>query len=59
MAEIEPHSAGVRYVNFLAEQGTDAVRAAYGADRYARLEALKNRMDPTNLFRHNQNIPLS
>lgn len=59
MAEIEPHSAGGGYVNFLAEQGTDAVRAAYGADRYARLEALKNRMDPTNLFRHNQNIPPS
>ena len=59
MAEIEPHSSGGGYVNFLADQGIDAVRAAYGDDRYLRLVALKHRMDPTNVFRHNQNIPPS
>jgi FAD/FMN-containing dehydrogenase len=32
------------------------VRAAYGAATYERLVALKNRYDPTNLFRLNQNI---
>ena len=31
------------------------MRAAYGAN-YDRLVALKNRFDPTNLFRVNQNI---
>ena len=43
------------YTNFLGEEGKEAVRAAYGVN-YARLVALKNRYDPTNVFRFNQNI---
>ena len=38
-----------------AEEGTDRIKAAFGAN-YDRLVVLKNRYDPTNLFRHNQNI---
>jgi hypothetical protein len=38
------------------EEGEDRVRAAFGPDTYARLQALKDRDDPTNLFRLNQNI---
>lgn len=53
---MQPHSSGGVYVNFLSEdEGGDRVRAAYG-DRYARLVALKNKYDPGNLFRINQNI---
>lgn len=33
------------------------MRHAYGAVKYDRLVALKDRHDPTNLFRLNQNIP--
>jgi hypothetical protein len=32
------------------------VAAAYGMKRFERLVALKDRYDPTNMFRFNQNI---
>jgi hypothetical protein len=47
-------SSGV-YCNFLGEEGLERVRAAYGVN-YERLVALKNKYDPTNFFRLNQNI---
>ena len=50
-----PYSTGSVYVNFLSSDDESRVRAAYGAN-YDRLVALKNRYDPTNLFRVNQNI---
>src|SRR5262245_11449548 len=53
---LQPFSSGGVYVNYLGEEGTDRVRAAYGPAKYARLVALKNRYDPTNFFRLNQNI---
>jgi FAD/FMN-containing dehydrogenase len=53
---LQPFSSGGLYVNYEAEHDVGRVRAAYGADKYARLVALKNKYDPTNLFRLNQNI---
>jgi FAD/FMN-containing dehydrogenase len=53
--ELRPFSAGGVYVNYLGQEGEDRVRAAYGAN-YERLVALKNKYDPTNFFRLNQNI---
>jgi FAD/FMN-containing dehydrogenase len=53
---LQPFSSGGLYVNYEAEHDMGRVRAAYGADKYARLVALKNKYDPTNLFRLNQNI---
>ena len=44
------------YGNFTGEATTDRVRASYPPDTYRRLVELKNKYDPTNLFRLNQNI---
>jgi len=53
---LEPWHTTV-YVNFLGEEGEERIRAAYGADKYDRLKALKRKYDPDNFFRINQNIP--
>ena len=55
-AALEPHARGRAYVNFLADEGEDRVRAAYGPAKHDRLVALKRRYDPDNLLRGNQNI---
>jgi FAD/FMN-containing dehydrogenase len=43
------------YVNYLDVGEEDRIKSAYG-DRYEKLVALKNKYDPTNFFRLNQNI---
>ncbi len=53
---MHPFASGEVYVNYEADQGIDRVKAAYSEAAYARLVALKNQYDPTNLFRLNQNI---
>jgi FAD/FMN-containing dehydrogenase len=45
------------YVNFLADEGQERVRAAYPGRTWERLTSVKRRYDPENLFRLNQNIP--
>ena len=49
-------STGRAYVNFLGDADADAARSSYGHQTYARLVALKNEHDPSNVFRLNQNI---
>lgn len=55
-AELEPFQVGA-YVNFLMDEGETRIRHAYGAEKYARLQSVKRRYDPDNVFRLNQNIP--
>jgi FAD/FMN-containing dehydrogenase len=50
---MRPFSTGGAYLNFTPE---DRVRDAYGPEKYKRLVALKDRYDPSNLFRLNNNI---
>jgi FAD/FMN-containing dehydrogenase len=55
-AAMRPHTAGGAYVNYLGVEPLERVRAAYGDEIYSRLVALKDRYDPENVFRMNQNI---
>ncbi|MEO8664835.1 MAG: FAD-binding oxidoreductase [Ignavibacteria bacterium] len=52
---MHPHSAAGGYVNFMMEESEDRVKATYGKN-YDRLVTIKNKYDPDNLFRVNQNI---
>lgn len=58
-AAIEPWSfSGGGYVNYMqADEPIERVRAAFGAEAFERLQALKRRYDPTNVLRRNQNVP--
>jgi FAD/FMN-containing dehydrogenase len=55
LGAVEPFTTGGAYVNFLGS-GDDAIRTVYPAETYERLSRLKGRLDPTNLFRLNQNV---
>jgi hypothetical protein len=52
---VEPFASGEVYVNHLDAEEASRIPAAY-RHGYDRLVALKNKYDPTNLFRLNQNI---
>jgi FAD/FMN-containing dehydrogenase len=48
---------GGGYVNYSpVDESRERIKAAYGADRYARLVAVKRRLDPDNVFHFNHNI---
>lgn len=51
----EPFAQGV-YVNFLSDEGEARVKQAYSQVVWERLVRIKNRYDPHNFFRMNQNI---
>ena len=50
-----PHATASGYVNFLTEDESERVAASYGTN-YPRLQTVKLRFDPGNLFRMNLNI---
>jgi FAD/FMN-containing dehydrogenase len=53
---LAPHFAARRYVNYLADDEADeAVAAAYG-ENFSRLQDVKRRYDPDNLFHINHNV---
>ncbi|MEK9283827.1 MULTISPECIES: FAD-binding oxidoreductase [unclassified Bradyrhizobium] len=53
---MQPFFAAGRYVNYLDDDETaDSIAAAYGPN-YRRLQRIKAKFDPKNVFRMNQNI---
>jgi FAD/FMN-containing dehydrogenase len=52
---LHPHSAGGAYVNFMMDEGQERIQATY-RENYSRLAEIKQKYDPTNFFRVNQNI---
>ena len=57
IADMRQFSDGSQYLNFpgFYEAGDKTMRTTFG-EQYQRLVALKNKYDPTNFFRLNQNI---
>jgi FAD/FMN-containing dehydrogenase len=53
---MQPFSSEAVYVNYLDTDDADRVQAAYAPATYQRLQLLKERYDPGNFFRMNQNI---
>ena len=51
-----PADGPATYLNFMGDEGADAVRHAYPESTHARLRELKRRYDPDNVFRSNHNI---
>lgn len=55
-ARMHPYLGRARYVNYLGhDESNDALSAAFGVN-HRRLQQIKARFDPSNLFRMNQNI---
>jgi FAD/FMN-containing dehydrogenase len=52
---LEPFASGA-YVNALGDEGAAGLRRAYSTAKLARLTALKDAVDPDNVFHLNQNI---
>jgi len=54
--DLKPNTVEGVYLNYISDEGEERVRSTYGPAKYDRLTALKDRYDPDNLFRLNQNI---
>jgi FAD/FMN-containing dehydrogenase len=54
---MRPWSSGRVSLNFVSEADDERIRASFGSEKFRRLVALKDKYDPENVFRMNQNVP--
>ncbi|WP_299754716.1 FAD-binding oxidoreductase [uncultured Pontibacter sp.] len=52
---LHPYAAGGAYINFLMDEGDERIKDTY-RDNYDKLARIKQKYDPDNLFKLNQNI---
>jgi FAD/FMN-containing dehydrogenase len=55
-AGLKPWTIGGGYLNYASEAVEEGLETDYGAERLARLRAVKRDYDPANAFRFNHNI---
>lgn len=53
---LKPWATGRVYLNYIGDEGQSRIESSFGPRKLARLQQLKAKWDPDNLFRHNQNI---
>jgi FAD/FMN-containing dehydrogenase len=53
---LAPWALGGGYLNYASEAASRGLESEYGAEKLARLRAVKREYDPTNVFRFNHNI---
>ncbi len=58
-AALRPWTTAGMALNFFTDVDQGRVLSAFGSEKYARLQAIKDRYDPDNVFNRNQNIPPS
>jgi len=56
-AVLAPWTLGGGYLNYASEPAGETLETEFGAERFARLRAVKREVDPSNTFRFNHNIP--
>ena len=54
--DIAAHTNGGVYLNFIGHEGEERIKAAFGEEKYRRLQDVKAVWDPGNVFQGNQNI---
>jgi FAD/FMN-containing dehydrogenase len=55
-AALAPWTLGGGYLNYAFETAGETLETEFGAERFARLRAVKRQVDPDNAFRFNHNI---
>ena len=53
---MKPFATGRVYLNYIGNEGQARIDSSFGEAKMARLRQIKKVWDPTNFFRHNQNI---